>query len=115
MQPDSQGSSYFSFLAHRSSLLRLPVEHQLLAAVEAAAAPAHAAAPTAAAASVVPLACSLQGLRCFPIAAAGAAATAALPFLAAFDAQRPCLDASRATHAVVSQPQQYQSQEPDQV
>ena len=114
MQPDSQESSYFSFSAHRSSLLHLPVEYQLHAAVGAAAAPAHVAEPTAAAASVEPLACSLQGLHCFPVAAE-VAATAAPPVLVAFDAQPPSLGASTATPAFVSQPQQYRSQEPGQV
>jgi len=70
--------------------------------------------PTAAAASVEPLSCSLQELRCYPVAAE-AAATVAHAILAPFDAQLLSLGASRATHAFVLQPQLYQSQVPGHV
>ena len=99
VQPDTQESFGSSFSARHSSLHH-PAVFQLHLAVEAAAAPAHAAAPTAAAVSVAPLSCSLQGLHCFPIAAE-AAATAAPPVLAAFDALLPSQGASRATPASV--------------
>lgn len=99
VQPGTQESFGSSFSAHHSSLHHPAVfQHHL--AVEAVAAPAHAAAPTAAAVSVALLSCSLQGLHCFLIAA-GAAATAAPPVLAAFDARLPSLGVSRATPASV--------------
>merc|ERR1719234_1506767 len=90
-QPDTQESFYSSFSTHHSSLLAEAQQqaglHQL-AAVEAAAAPAHAAEPTAAAASAEPLSCSAQELHCYPFAAAGAAvASAAHAIRAPFDAQ----------------------------
>ena len=108
-----QESSCSSFSTRRSSHQR-PLEPQHLSAVEAAAAPVHAAVPTAAAAEAAPRACSLQGLR-YCQAVAVAAATAALQVLAAFAALLPCLGVSKANRVFLSQPQQYQSQEPDKV
>ena len=99
MQPDTQESFGSSFSARHSSLHH-PAVIQLHLAVEAVAVLAHAFAPTAVAVSVAPLSCSLQELHCFPIAAE-AAATAAPPVLAAFDALLPSQGASRATPASV--------------